>query len=640
MSHFAQPDAEIDLAEIFSAICRNFWIVLTCVVLGMSFAIYYAFVASTPEYRSIARFELLEESNNLNGGSNTLAAFAGVTLGGEATEADKLEDRVLARPFVEKIYDRAGFINDPIFNGALAKPKFIDKLRAFVFGPQEALERDRQDFVVSALGGLKKRLLVNISDNGFVELSILHPNAERSAQLANIVVEQAIADIFERKKTASRERISHFAGELLQVREQLDQASAALNRYAVDNSFQPAGTLARTASQLSQLRDDLKPIEESLSALRILQLTSSENFDGADFSRKLPITTSLDFRRLMRWAPTPSQWVLPSESILTAALESLLKRRQLMTSSIAELEEQARLSADDALQLSGLEREVQVQTALYESLITQFETQSVFTGFEQDSGRIIESAIAGDGAAKPNKLLILVVGTFVSGLVGVGIVLLKKTVTGTVYSSRRIIDKMGIEFIVPLRNTHIPSRAKKALTKKQFSTFGDIAYSLNRKHALIAVLNAGSPKLQIGVSVALCKAMSAMGRSVAILDLTGDIRKNLRTTRSDRTLSGADILDWEDKVQIISLTQSKNIFDDSEAEKIERYARDQYDVTLVLGPTIEQGAAYSIAAEKISDDVLVLAQNAHTKASSLDRIKGILNKGKIDAPILLVAVGY
>ena len=95
MSQLVDQGDEIDLSELFAAILHNWWVVALVALSSAFMAGYYAFTMTTPIFEATTRFELLDSNQNTAGAGQAagLAALAGISLPGAASEADALQDR-------------------------------------------------------------------------------------------------------------------------------------------------------------------------------------------------------------------------------------------------------------------------------------------------------------------------------------------------------------------------------------------------------------------------------------------------------------------------------------------------------------------------------------------------------------------
>lgn len=435
-----QDDDEIDLAELFATIWAHKSKVVISTVTAVAIAGVYLTTLATPMFEATARFELLDNSaSNPLGDLGGLAALAGISAGGGGGESDTLEDRILSRPFIDKIYDEAGFKDDPSFNPELNAPGLRTRITRMITGMQPQA-MDREDFVGAALGYLTEELSITVMPNGLLEVGISHKDPERAAFISNIIVEAAIEDIQDRSRSASREKLAYFADQLSQVQADLDGATRALSDYALNNDLRSQEDLARASTQLVALRQNASDIRERQAALAALVSIGAVAFDPADFSDQFPVSLNVEFRRALGWGVSPATWTYPEATLLGDAAKQLQVTLDAVERNIEQVQGQATVTGEAAIELSELQRNLEVQAAIYEAMIQQFEAQSFTTGFESASGRLIDPAVIPGSPASPKKPLVGALSIVLGGFIGVALALVAGLRSGRIYTSRALQD--------------------------------------------------------------------------------------------------------------------------------------------------------------------------------------------------------
>lgn len=635
MSQVSEQNDEIDLKELFAAIWHNWWIVLSSAVIFAVLAGYYAFAVATPLYKASTRFELLDEDagGSLLGSASGLAALAGISVQGSSSEAEALEDRILSRPFVETIYDEAAFREDPVFNASLQPQGLIEQVKEFLFGKPEAYELTRNDYLVMAVGALTDSLEIIPGDNGIIELTFVHPDSNRAAEIANIIVKQSLLDIFERERKATRDSLNYFAEQLLGVKAELDAASAAVRDYAIGNNLQSQQELARTSSQLSQLRREIEVLDKGIVALNKI---GDNDFDGSTFARENPVAGSLAFRRLLNLPRDPVDWIQPSADEIKRATARLESQRETLTVSFNAIEARAKSSGAEAVELAALEREVEVQKAIYESVITQFEARSLTSGYERASGRLVESAIPPSSPWQPNKKLFLAIGVFLGGFAGIAIALIKSISRGYMFSPHTFRSSFPRADMRKLNTSELGKIDLSNLDSKQLSATNDILVSTGEDAPTIAVLPTLSNNTAARVVLSLSKATARIGIKTALLDLSnGSLQKLIEKTESE-------VIDHFAKHSVASeydlLTplRDTSFLRKSEAKSHIGSLNMTYQRIFVLLPSLNGDTAITRTVLQAVDTAVITAESAKTKRSTADAIERILDKSQISEPLLVV----
>lgn len=636
MSQLAVQDDEINLSEFVAAVWGNLGTVVLCIVLFATTFGIYAFWVAVPTFQATTRFELLESEQGgaSLGQATALASIAGLDIPAQASEVDAMKDRILSRPFVESIYSSADFASDPIFNKFIREPGFVDRLLGFFFETFEVQSPTRQQYLVSAINGLSDRLQIDPGDNGIVSLTISHLDGERASDLANIIVERSLLDIFERERNEVRESLNYFADELLQVRADLDEATASLSSYAVSNNIRSASELERRSLQLSQIRQEIGVVDDSIEALNAMKRAE---FNGAAFALEFPIVSSLSFRRLLNLSGNPQNWEQPSSARIDEEIGRLEVQRASLVSSSDSLKAKAEIAGAEAIELAALEREVEVQQAVYQSLITQFEARSLLSGFERASGRVLETAIAPEKPASPNKVLVVSFGIFLGLLFGVAIALVRAARKGLVFTRKELerIFQMPDTFLV--EHKAIMGRGSRRLDDYRTHSARELFVTLNKSSKLLAICPVDGDAVAMELAVMLSSVPNKMGAKTAILDLAANRNANFV---SDKLAEDYDGLESGEERGGLTVFKAKNSLEfvdsDKMSEALEKLRNDYSYVFVVLPPATRDTSLLRICSQ-IVNAALIIAPRAKTSRNRADILKNIMSNSKVSDKILLIA---
>ncbi|MDC0739705.1 GNVR domain-containing protein [Cognatishimia sp. SS12] len=635
MPQLASPNDELDLGEFFALILHRWWFICLVSLTGMILAGFYAFSVADAEYQASTRFEIFSSSQNslAIGQGTALSALAGINLSPRGSEADALKDRILARPFVGSIYEKAGFSSDPIFNSSLKDPNLIERLKTFIVGSSLPRELDRDDYLVMAVRGLTAHMQILQSENGIIELRVTHPNGERAAHVANIVVEQALLDIFEREQSQKRASLKYYANELLEARANLDAASTAVRDYAITNSLRSSEDLARTSTQLSQVRLDIETIDLSISALENI---SKKDFVGAKFARDYPVSTSLSFRRLLNLSVSPSTWVRPTDDQIDSGIRQLEEQRASLTSSFNSLKARAKRFGDAALELSILQREVEVQQAIYESMIAQFQESSLLSGYELASSRVVESAIPPAGPSSPNKVFMAAMGAILGFIISIGYVLASNFRHGYLYTHAKIKSAFGSFYTLQRERAQVGKINNSELNTRQLAAARELFLTIEDPKTSIAFMPSGDHPGVERIALDLSKASSLFCSTMAIVDMSNSslsrlVQKSqitdIRSFSCSNLMEGVELLLPKDSSQFLV------------AERLEKELNElkaNYERIFFVLPNPAAGTAISLAVTRVVDATVVIAQRKTTTRFSVEKIKSIIEKSRTVTPVLVI----
>lgn len=633
MSEQAAREHELNLGELFALIAYNWRLVVASVCLTVSMLGFFAIFIATPEYEASTRFELLasDQGGSGLGQVSALTTIAGISFGSSSKEAKMLPDRILSRPFIASVADDAGLMTDPIFNPTLTDPSLFNRFKSAVFGTSDAKPTSTDDLYVLAVLALRERMQIIPSENGIIELTITHPVPDRAADIANIIVQQSLADILEREQKDIRDRLGYFAAELLEVRKSLDSASVSVRDFAIRNSMQSPEELARTSSRLSQIRREMEAMDASVVALEQLL---KPNFDGPSFAVDYPVAISLPFRRLLNLSGNPSEWVQPSPYQISGAISQLNAQRASLISSFNSLEALAKDAGEAALELSKLQRDVEVQKALYQTVITQFETQSLFSGYEKASGRIVETAIAPNRPASPKKVLLAVIAVALGLFLGVIGAVLLTVRRGTLYTHtalEQMFDNAETLQFAP------SIRAERNDIDRSYSVAGrELLASLQNTQKVVAVYPSVASELCEKLAVSVAKTAAANNETAAILDLSTNGLRVVSGQRDGPNDNAISQMTLEKGVDILSLRNGSTFLHKASAAEQLSDFRTRYDRLFVVLPNPQNETAISRLVIPLVDTVVVLGERAKSRRPAFEEIKSIAKRANISDLILMV----
>ena len=642
----APYDDEIDLGELLAAIWAHKVLVFGAAGLGFVVAAFYALSVATPTYEAKSRFELNEASQESFGDLGGLASLAGLDIDrGGASEVDKLEDRIFSRPFLEQIAEPAALYEDPEFNGTLRPPGLKDQVFAALgLASGEAPTQARIDAAVA--GRFEDAVALTVKDNGILEVVVTHSEPDRAASIANIIVSQALQNLYEMRREQTREKLDYFAEQLFEVRSELDQSAQALKDYSLANNLRSPEELALSSAQLVSLRERRDDLRERGRALdRLADIARSESgFDAdvrEDFLQSYPKAASLEFRRLLGWSSAESSWTLPGSEELVALRQGLDDQVATLNRTIRALEEDAEQSAEAATELETLRREIAVNEAMYEAMLKQFEGESLTSGFAVESGQVIDRAVPPVEPSAPRTALIAALGLVLGLFLGIGLALFWAMRRGVLHTKGAVRDAFALPNMMDAprmlakRRMRDVKRGIRALRGRPMRAVEDllvqIAPDAPRR---IAVLPSAQTRLTTNGALAIAELQRPSDGSLCLVDLseTGSLLRSLglplRQNSPAELEPGLFVLQPR-----LGEGQNRSL---GVAEAIDDLAA-QYDRLILVCPPPDFGTAVSLKALDTAAAAIVLAQSGQTTRSASEKITALLSRGSATPAGLLVA---
>lgn len=628
MLRSSEPKEEIEFSELLVVLFSNARTIVSAGAIGFFLSAWFVLALVESKYEASFRFELIEKTASFDSGSlGSFAAISGLanTIGN--TESETFESRILSRKFIVSIWDESGFQNDPEFNPWLNSASLTQKLVSTLTG-RERVPPNTVELQLSVLNNLKRQMKLIRGENGILELQIQHHDPIRAAFLANLIADTALEDIDDRNRTEDRKKLEYFASELLNVRAKLDASQEAVRNHAISKSLRSDEELARLSNQLVVLRKGLARIEKDRAILDDLEAFSSSGFSGRRLVQLHPVTQESSFRRLFGWRSDATQWTQPSSDAISAAIEDLTVNAGDIVADINFIEAQARSSATDALKLAKLERELQVNQAIYESMIAQFETESLLNGFESSSNRVLDRAVAPPNPVSPNLILSVGLGLILGTAIGALFVVIVKFKKGTIFTLESISRAFNVNEFFAVRHSSLIAEAKTKLNKDQMLTIQGILAEISERASCIAIASGASHKLGSKFCKSLALALSREEGSVALLDCGSKLGNQKPIVNQQEITKEFSCVEFAPNVSSIHLFAA----DEATLAKDLRQTIDilqlEFDKVVVLVPTASFGALALRAVLGSASDVIVLAQRKYTTYAIIDHIKRSILKSK------------
>jgi uncharacterized protein involved in exopolysaccharide biosynthesis len=642
----SQSDDEIDLVELLAAIWANKSLVIGCTGIGVLLSIIYVLFIATPTYEAANRFELNEPKRESFGDFGGLASLAGIGVDrGGASEAEKLQDRIFSRRFLSQISEPAALYEDPVFNAALRSPGLKEQAFDLIgLGSDEAPTQARIDAAVAR--HFEDKVLLTVKDNGVLEVTVTHPDPDRAASIANIVVSQALQNLYEMQRKQADEKLEYFAEQLFEAREDLDMSTQALQDYSLENTLLSQEELARSSSQLGSLRDRRETVRQRRRALdQLADIARNENkFDAGvreAFLENYPTASSLEFRRLLGWTSSEGSWRLPTPENIVMLRQSLNDQEATLDRAIRNLEKDAEQSAVSATELERLRREIAVNEAIYQAMLKQFEGEALQSGFSVESGEIIDMAVSPVEPSAPRSALVAALGLILGAFLGIALALLWTMRRGVLHTKGALYAALPIQQMTtlhralarqPVRNF---MRALQAFRGKYMSAVEDLLVQISPgTPSRIAVIASATGRLTTNVSLAISRLQRVSSDSLCLVDLT-DNGGLVRTLGVRRAADNPTELEPGLFVVQPSLGDGQSpscaVSDALDALSA------QFDKLVIVCPPPELGTAVSQKAVNHASMVVIIAQSGHTTRLALEKVKAVLSNSPNAPTGLMVA---
>jgi len=345
-------------------------------------------------------------------------------------------------------------------------------------------------------------------------------------------------------------------------------------------------------------------------------------------------------------------------------------RERNLLSQIAEVQRKLESQQGAEVTLRSLESEVQANKRLYDTLLSRLEETKV----QQDDvlntadAQIISRATVPGGPSYPNKRMMILAALVVSGMLGVGLVLLLEFLDSGYRSLSQVEDETGLPTLglVPALNN--PSRKGKrpheVVLEKPNSTFGESIRTLRTTLLLsstdfkpirtIAVTSSIPGEGKSSTALALASTVAASGQRAMILDC--DLRHSSLHINLDRPnrLGLSDYLSGQAELTEVLQTDSRSglhfitagtrapnpvdLLGSKEMKKLLALLVESYDIVVLDTPPLLPVSDGLVLMRAVDRVMFIIRWEKTRRETALAGLKMLLETGGDLAGIVLAQV--
>lgn len=623
---------DIELSAILGTIWRGRYLVCLIAALAVLAGGCYAYILAEPRFRSTAVVIMQTRQDPI---VDLQGVMGGLT--GETVEVNSEVEVLRARGLMERVVERLDLANDPEFNAALRPETWLERAIA-IEGSPFGSEADRKppnparvrDATVSAL--IERVTIRNVPNSLVFDVTVETASAEKSALLADTIVELYILNQLEVKFEATEQAKVWLADRLADLQRQLELAEASVSAFNATTDLVSVEALRGLDRQLKEQRDRIAGLEVTRAqaqAQLVLVRSARTRADQAAVAGDAQLTNML--LQAETDAAAGRAFDARFRQLSNRAdLEAVRLDQQItvLRSAEASLQEQIGRQSEDLITLQQLTREAEATRQLYEYFLTRFKETSAQQGIQQADSRILSGAVVPSAAASPRKSLILVMSGVVGLMIGVGVVLWREAAKRGFQNARDIETVTGLAVLgqIPRISARTRKRTLAYLSDKPNSMAAEAVRNL-RTSLLLSTFD-GQPQVIVLASalpgegkttnaVALAQNIGTMGRKVLFIE--ADIRRRILDQYLDKmpeqgivsVLSGETSLDdaihksasLKADVLVADKTMSNpsDLFSSEPFEALIRTLRNRYDTIIIDTPPV-----------LIVPDARIIAQSADT----------------------------
>lgn len=580
MNFFAEEPAEngVHLLEYWHIIWRHKWgiagIILICTLVGVMQTI-----KAIPVYRATAT--LLAEPVTSRG-DELWNAYAMLS-----TFYQTQQDLIKSRAVASRVVDQLGLLikeeekraKSSEIDEKIKEPVFFEQLFGFELnwrqwipaewlGPpprQATLEEVRQGLISRIASGVRVR---TGESSQFIYISYHSADPKFAADVTNAVATAYMEFGLESRLNSAQQTSAWLGNQLMEMRQRLDASEKALQEYQKTTGMVDTGSRHQMlgsqltglseqqikaqatrheaerryhqAMRLQRQGEDSDVILSSLGNSLVSQLRNSQiqlqrrvKELSERYGEKHPkmLAARSDLAETTRALNTEIARVTSSlRKEYELAVERERKANQLVNTKKREISE----VGDEVLTLAELEREVENNRQLYETLLVRFQKQDVAEQYDISNIRIIDRALIPATPYAPNKQKMLLMAIGIGLILGIGFAVAREKLNNTFKKTEDLENllKIPVLGVIPLlrklKKTELPELQVQKKPEHSFSeavnhiVTGILFSNIDQppRTLLVTSATAGEGKTTLSTNLAL-----AFSRRDRTLLLEADLRK-------------------------------------------------------------------------------------------------------------------
>lgn len=675
-----RDDMPIDFKALVGTVYRRFWIIVTGFLVTFLLVAYVTFT-QTPIYKSNSILQLDTNKENVIDLGSVLGGLAA------STAVIDTEVRVMgSKSLLTKVATKLKLAEDPEFNWTLVerKPSAIDQVKAQIrswtghekkdeapYSNLSAEEREAAilESVVQTLMG--KVHISRIGTTYLINVEVMSTSPETAARVADAVADQYRVQQLDSKLEATRRATAWLSERVAGLRDEVEAKEQRVEEFRAETGLLSAQGATLTEQQIAYNTTQKSVLEAQLNRARARyqsmkrQIDSGAGIDAIAEVLDSPVISSLKTQRaqiLRRVAELETtlgpahpeligarneaadieRQITAEVSRIASNLESELKVAQdqinSINSNISQSTAQLRGNNINLVRLRELERDSETSRVLYEEFISRSKETREQDDLVQADANILSTASVPGAPSSPRKLLNLIIGCLLGGVIGGGLALLAEVFDMKISSAEDVERKLGVNSIgsVPLiRNTSLLpfSQVNPAdfLVDNPLSAFAEsirylraaIAFSdIDSETKTVAVTSSLPDEGKTSLTLSLGRMSAMSGSRTLVID--GDFRRRQLTDAAGMSpeigfiehlfgagqLSDAICKDQRSMLDILPLSKSghvpHDVFGTRAFDDLLARLRSMYDLILIdTGPLLLMAEA-RVVAGKADKTILVI----------------------------------
>ena len=691
----------IDIKALVSLAVRRFWMIFI-IATTIFAAIAYTTFTQTPIYNANA--VVIVDRNQ----ANVIDLGSVLSGGGLNTAVMDTEVKVMgSKSLLTKVAIRQKLTENPEYNSRLVerKPGIVDTIKGFLSGGAKTEkadpfmdlspeEREAEELEVAVNNLLGNVSVGRVGTTYLIKVEVRSTSAITAAALANAVAEQYRVEQLETRLDATKTATRWLSGKTEGMREDLAIKERAVEQFRADSGLLVAQGTSLTETQLAtlerqrlQLETDLSRVQGRYDNMR-RQMQNGGNVDSITEVLSSTVISDLKSQRataLRRVAELQTTLLSQHPDLVSARSQVADIDNQIRAEAsriTSNLESEVRVAKDRVAEIRGqigasrgqlvrdnrslvrlreLEREATSSRQLYEEFDTRFKETREQNDLVQPDARILSTASVPESPSSPRKMLNLIIGLMLGGVIGAAVALISELFDSKLESSEEIERTLGVHAIgtVPLIRTsgflgfgrkipadYMVANPMSAYAESVRYLRAAIAFSDIDANTQVVTMTSSLPdegKTSLTLSLGRMSAMS--GTRTLVID--GDFRRRQLTAAAGLNpefgfveylfgkgqLDQAILKDSKTDLHVLALSldghSPHDVFGTQAFDVLLAHLRTMYDLILIdTGPVLLMAEARIIASK--SDKTILAVRWRHSKRQTVRKSIKLLRSFKAD----------
>lgn len=573
-------EIDIDILELFHVVWQRKWIVITLTII-VSLITALQSMRVLPLYTATATMHISQNSEETNP-IDKIYGFNTNSWDYLTTQHELLRSREIAAKVVNKLdltnhpdyyFDTTALVDEAPQSIGI-KEKIKQEINKNFPGflppkPKQIVKTPEQQLFDSTVASVKGSISIDpIEDTELIAVNVTMLNRELAAQIANAVVESYIQNQLDTQMEATMTATNWMNSRLSELKIKLQESEANLQAFKDDKGLldldgivtlsanelssvnerliEARAKLAEIQSQYGQIKSIRKSDWQRLSTVPAIQSNSLVQSFKADLAKAKANIEELSKRYGSRH---PSMQAARAEQ--TAAEANLksqvdqvvagIKRQFQIASanvsslrrSVAENKNQVQSVSKNEFQLRTLQREVEVNRALFETFMTRLKETTAVADFDETNARMVDEALVPTYPINTKAQVAIATAAFLTFAISVGLILLLHLLNNTFKSSEEIENKLNLPVlgIMPKIKNKKGIPVAQAFHKDADRIFSEcvrtirtsvMLSSIDKPHKTVMVTSSipGEGKSTVSINIA-----DAIGQMEKTLLLEADMRR-------------------------------------------------------------------------------------------------------------------